>query len=136
MVTVRVTADVNPTEDAGKVKAAVLNLISATRVEVVEGDSGRILIAEASTRESLHKLRRLLIAERIRDAARAVFFKGFKGQTVTVCFNKQAAYMGHVSFSQEKAESPLGPIRLQITAYDAGVLIDWLAPSTWKGARQ
>jgi predicted RNA binding protein with dsRBD fold (UPF0201 family) len=37
------------------------------------------------------------------------------------------AFAGHVSFCEESAESPLGPLRTTIECEDPCLLIDWLA---------
>jgi hypothetical protein len=44
--------------------------------------------------------------------------------------NKQVAFAGHVSFSKEVAESPLGPIKVKIESENPRDLIDWLTPKT------
>ena len=49
---------------------------------------------------------------------------------ISFCLNKQVAFAGHVSFSEEQAESPLGPIRVNIETDNAEQLIDWLAEKT------
>jgi predicted RNA binding protein with dsRBD fold (UPF0201 family) len=49
---------------------------------------------------------------------------------ISFCLNKQVAYSGHVSFSEETAESPLGPIRFNIESDNTEQLIDWLAEKT------
>ncbi|MFQ6074145.1 MAG: hypothetical protein ACE5KC_02885, partial [Candidatus Bathyarchaeia archaeon] len=89
-----------------------------------------LLKAKAKGREGLTKLYNLLRRERIRDAARGVLYKGLSGNSITFCLNKQVAYAGHISFCQPVAESPLGPIKVQITCDNPKELIDWLAPKT------
>jgi predicted RNA binding protein with dsRBD fold (UPF0201 family) len=59
-----------------------------------------------------------------------VFFGGIRGKTISFCLNKQVAFAGHVSFSEEVAESPLGPIRVTIESENPSQLIDWLASRT------
>jgi hypothetical protein len=80
--------------------------------------------------EGLTKLYNLLRRERIRDAARGVLFKGFNGTSITFYLNKQVAYAGHISFCEPVAESPLGPIKVEIKCEKPRELIDWLAPKT------
>jgi len=46
--------------------------------------------------------------------------------------NKQVAFAGHISFSEETAESPLGPIRFIIETDDPPHLVEWLAEKTGK----
>ncbi|MEM3153838.1 MAG: hypothetical protein QW629_03905, partial [Candidatus Bathyarchaeia archaeon] len=80
--------------------------------------------------EALTKLYNLLRRERIRDAARGALFEGLSEKIITFYLNKQVAFVGHVSFSKAVAESPLGPIRVQIKCDEPRQLIDWLAPKT------
>jgi predicted RNA binding protein with dsRBD fold (UPF0201 family) len=126
-VAVRVEAEVNLTEDVEKVERAVLNIFENVFFEVEPSYRGSVLVAEAEGREALVKFRRLLSLDRIRAAARKVFFGGLNGNTVRFCLNKQVAFAGHVSFSEEFAESPLGPLRVTIDCEDPRQLVDWLA---------
>jgi len=129
-VNIRIGAEVNLTEDLKKVKRAVENMFSIVEFEVRPGDGGSLLIAKTKGREGLSKLSNLLRRERIRDAARRVLFKGLREHSVTFYLNKQVAYAGHVSFCQPVAESPLGPLEVQITCDKPKELIEWLAPRT------
>jgi hypothetical protein len=129
-IKIRIEADVNPTEDVEKVKQAVENMFSIVEIEIKQSTRGSRLIAEAEGMEGLTKLYNLLRRERIRDAARGVLFKGLSENAITFYLNKQAAYAGHVSFCQPVAESPLGPIKVQIKCDKPQELIDWLAPKT------
>jgi len=126
-VAVRVEAEVNLTEDESKVKRAVANIFDTVSVEVKPSYRGSVLVAEAEGREALVKFRRLLRSDRIRDAARKVFFGGLRGKAIRFCLNKQVAFAGHVSFCEEVAESPLGPLKVTIECEDPRLLIDWLA---------
>jgi predicted RNA binding protein with dsRBD fold (UPF0201 family) len=125
-IAVRVEAEVNFTEDEGKVEKAVANIFDGVSVQVKPSFKGSVLVAEAKGQEALVEFRRLLSLDRIRDAARKVFFGGAKGGAIRFCLNKQVAFAGHVSFCEEVAESPLGPLRVTIKCEDPRVLIDWL----------
>lgn len=129
-VEVRVEVEVNPTESEEKVKRAVENMFGNIPVQVENLPRGNLIVAEAKGIESLTKLYNLLRRERIRDAARGVLFEGLSENTITFFLNKQVAFAGHVSFSKAVAESPLGPIKVQIKCGDPRQLIDWLAPKT------
>jgi hypothetical protein len=129
-IEIHVEAEVNPTEDGEKVKRAVENMFSIAEYKIKPSRRGKTLIAKAKGMEGLTKLYNLLRRERIRDAARGVLFKGLDGSSITFCLNKQVAYAGHVSFCQPVAESPLGPIKVQIKCDKPKELIEWLAPRT------
>jgi hypothetical protein len=129
-IKVYVEAEVNPTENEEKVKRAIENIFGDIQTKVQPIYKGAIVTAEATGQEALTKLYNLLRRERIRDAARAVLFEGLSGKTISFCLNKQVAFAGHVSFSKEVAESPLGPIKVKIECENPRELIDWLAPKT------
>ena len=129
---VNVEVEVNPTEDLEKVKKAVENIFGAVKFKVKSRKWGHLLIAETRGTAGLTKLYNLLHRERIRDAARKVLFSGSADKSLTFYLNKQVAYAGHISFSQQKAESPLGPINVQIRCDNPRELIQWLAPKTTK----
>jgi predicted RNA binding protein with dsRBD fold (UPF0201 family) len=129
-VRVYVEVEVNPTESEDKVKQAVENIFGDVQTKVQSIYKGGLLTAEAKGLESLTKLCNLLRRERIRDAARRALFEGLNGKTINFCLNKQVAFAGHVSFSKEAAESPLGPIKIKIGCENPRELINWLAPKT------
>lgn len=125
-----IEAEVNPTEDIEKVKAAIENVFGTVKYEVKEFHKGKLLIAKAKGIRGLTKFYNLLRRERIRNAARTVLFEGANEKSITFYLNKQVAYVGHISFCKPVAESPLGPIRVQIKCENPKELIDWLAPKT------
>ena len=129
-IKVYVEAEINQTESEDKVKQAVQNIFGNVEIKVQPIYKGARLTAETKGLESLTKLYNLLRRERIRDAARRALFDGLSGKTISFCLNKQVAFAGHVSFSKEIAESPLGPIKVKIECENPRELIDWLAPKT------
>ncbi|MEM2972511.1 MAG: RNA-binding domain-containing protein [Candidatus Bathyarchaeia archaeon] len=129
-ISIHVEVDVYPTESEEKVKKAVENIFGNIQTRTRPSHRRNLLTTEAKGLEALTKLYNLLRRERIRDAARTVLFEGLTGKTISFCLNKQVAYTGHISFSKEVAESPLGPIRVRIECDNPRDLIDWLAPKT------
>ena len=126
-IVVRVETEINLTEDEEKVKRAVANIFENMSTEVKQSFKGSLLYGEAEGRESLGKFRSLLSLDRIRDAARRALVGGIRGRAVCFCLNKQVAFVGHVSFCEEVAESPLGPLKVTIECEDPRLLIEWLA---------
>ena len=122
----------NPTEDLEKVKKAVKNIFGNMEFEVTHEKRGSLLVARAMGIDGLTKLRDLLQRERIRDAARGVFFERLSKKSLVFYLNKQVAYVGHISFSAPVGESSLGPIKVQIRCGSPQELIKWLAPKTTK----
>jgi len=129
-IDVHVEVKVNPTEDLEKVKKVVENIFGNIEFEITPEKRGSLLVAQAMGVNGLTKLRDLLRRERIRDAARGVFFEGLSKKSVVFYLNKQVAYVGHISFSEPVGESPLGPIKVQIRCDSPEELIKWLAPKT------
>jgi predicted RNA binding protein with dsRBD fold (UPF0201 family) len=129
-IIVRIEAEVNPTEDEIKVRRAVENMFGNLEFENRVLKRGSLLTAKANGLDGLTKLCNLLRRERIRDAARAVLFRGISGRSIVFYLNKQVAFAGHVSFSQPIGESPLGPIKVEIECTNPHEIIDWLAPRT------
>ena len=113
-VTVFVETEIYPTESEDNVKAAVNNFLDNATITIKPSIKGSTLTAVAKGQDSLIKLRNLLRNDRIRDASRKLLFKSIRGNMISFCLNKQVAFAGHVSFSEETAESPLGPIRVNI----------------------
>jgi predicted RNA binding protein with dsRBD fold (UPF0201 family) len=125
-VSVHIEVEVNPTESEQKVKEAVENIFGVMKMQTRPLHKGSLLVAEAIGQEALVKFHGLLQREHIRAAARTVFLQGLERTSVNFCLNKQVACAGHVSFSQEVAESPLGPIKVKIKSETPREVIDWL----------
>ena len=129
-VTVLVETEIKPTESEEKVKIAVCNMLGNLSLTNTPEGKIHLLTGQASGQDSLIKFRNLLRNDRIRDASRKALFHSIRGDTIRFCLNKQVAYVGHVSFCEETAESPLGPIQVTITSDNPRQLIDWLAEKT------
>jgi predicted RNA binding protein with dsRBD fold (UPF0201 family) len=125
-VSVHVEAQINPTESEEKVKQAVEKVFGNIPTQVKSLRKGSLLIGDADGKDALINFHDLLRRERIRSAARSVLFEGIDRKTISFCLNKQVAYVGHISFSKEVAESPLGPIKVKITCEDPRKIIEWL----------
>jgi predicted RNA binding protein with dsRBD fold (UPF0201 family) len=129
-VTVFVETQINPTENEESVKGAVNNFLDNATITIKPSIKGNSLTAVAKGQDSLLKLRILLHNDRIRDASRRLLFKSIRGNMISFYLNKQVAFVGHISFSEESSESPLGPIRVNIETDDPEQLVDWLAEKT------
>ena len=134
-VQIRVEAEVNQTEDLEKVKTAVENMFGSLDLVVKNKLWGQLLTARISGLEGLTKLSNLLQREQILSAARKVLRKSVNNNSITFYLNKQVAYVGHVSFSQQSGESPLGPITVKIDCEDPKKLVNWLAPRPIKRSK-
>jgi hypothetical protein len=129
-VTVFVETEIYPTESEENVRTSITIFLDNTAITVKSVAKGSTLTAVAKGQESLIKLRNMLRNDRIRDAARRFLFKSIRGNMISFCLNKQVAFSGHISFSEQTAESPLGPIRVNIETDNAEQFINWLAEKT------
>jgi len=123
-------AEIYPTESEEKVKTAVTNILGNASITIKPDGKESILTAESKGQESLVKLRNMMRSDRVRDASRKALFHSTRGSTIRFCLNKQVAFAGHISFCEEKAESPLGPIKVTIETDNPQQLIEWLAEKT------
>ena len=96
-IVVHVEVEVNPTEDLEKVKLAVENIFGAVKFKVESRKWGQLLIAETTGTEGLTKLYNLLSRERIRAAARKVFFSGMDKKIGNV-LSEQASCLRRTHF--------------------------------------
>jgi predicted RNA binding protein with dsRBD fold (UPF0201 family) len=127
MTTIEVTVYslARPTERLERVVSAIENIFPGLtmdiRVDRIEGYGGP---------QSLMTFHKLLREERILDTARSVMERGRIGNAYQFRLNKQAAFMGRLSFPPE--EEALGSVHVSISGPEA--LLDWLAPRTENGA--
>lgn len=135
-IVVYIEVEVNPTENLEKVKQAVENIFGPVSFKVKSRTWGQLLLAQTHGNEGLTKLSNLLKREQILAAARKIFLSGMKETSINFYLNKQVAYVGHISFSQRTAESPLGPISVQIRSSNPRKLITWLAPKPLRKTRK
>jgi hypothetical protein len=122
-----VEVEVRATESEEKVRTAVKNIFPTLELQLIEGR----LVGESTEVHTLTRFHQLLRRQMILDATRSVMFGGKRGNTLRIMLNKQAAFIGKISFTD--GESPLGPIVVVLEAADIGRLIDYLAPRTKNG---
>jgi predicted RNA binding protein with dsRBD fold (UPF0201 family) len=119
---------VNPTEDQSKVERALHNIFPSAHIERTDlADDVVKLEVHGNSLEFLSTLRSLIKQERIRSAARSILLRGTRGTHIRFYLNKQAAFVGRVSFCQPEGESPLGPISIEVETADISRVIDYLA---------
>lgn len=123
---------INPTESFEKIKQSITNVFGKLSIEIKPHLKGNVLVAKSEGLDALSFFRNALSREHIRDASRRLMLSCKKRSEITFYLNKQVAFSGHVSFSEPEAESPLGPIKVNITCDNPKEFIDWLAPRTTK----
>lgn len=121
-LSVKVTSPVNPTENSEKVLKAVLNIFPKASVE----KGSNTVSATVDSLEGLAKLRMVIRSRRIRNTARMLLSKNVSGNTTTFYLNKQAAYVGKLSFFEAGEIMALGPIEVRIESDNVEETIRWL----------
>lgn len=123
-----VQAAVEPTEDEKKVERALLKLFPSGRPEKRAEEGVTVgLAVRGNGLEFLSSLRNLIRQERIRNTARAIFMRSSEERVLRIYLNKQAAFMGRVSFCAPVSESPHGPISIEVESDEMQGVIDFLA---------
>ena len=102
-----------PTEDSGKVESAIKKVFGEIELKKTNFDDKTELTGKLEGIKSLNNLRKLIFRGRIRDAARVYFNKRVNENILVFRLNKQAAYVGRVSF-YPPGGFPLGPIKVTI----------------------
>jgi uncharacterized protein len=125
-ITIHIEAEINPTETEPKVREAIEKMFGPMNTQIKPQRKGSLIQADTSNQDALTRFHNLLQREHIRAAARTVLLKGMDRKTLSFCLNKQVAYAGHVSFSQEQSESPLGPIRIEIRSENPKEIVEYL----------
>jgi hypothetical protein len=127
-VSVEVQTALVPTEDETKVERAILKLFPSAHIErITKPDDTVALSARGNGLEFLSNLRNLIRQQRIRSAARLILTRSLHESQFQFYLNKQAAFMGRVSFCEPEGESPHGPISVQVECEDPQSVIDYLA---------
>jgi uncharacterized protein len=129
---VHIEVEVNPTESEEKVRKAVLGIFGDVPIKVEAAHGGSVLTVDVKGQNPLGTFRNVLRRDHIRDAARRALMHSLRGNVFAFFLNKQAAFAGHVSFSEAEAESPLGPIRVTVETGEPLSLVEWIAPKTAK----
>jgi len=128
-IRVRAEAWLNPSEDASKVMRAMMNVLGGRRAgDVVERVEDHLIVVEASGVQPLFALRDQARYRRVMAALRRLLMENRAGNRTHVYINRQAAYVGRISFIEDEDESPLGPIVLRLESEDLDSLINWLVP--------
>jgi predicted RNA binding protein with dsRBD fold (UPF0201 family) len=122
LVTAR--AALMPTEDRKKVEKAILMVFPEGEIELQEGE----IIVRSAT---LDRFKKLIRNYRILDSTRKVMLRGVGANSTRFSLNKQVAYVGKISFLEERA--PLGGIEVTIEDDDILALVNELAPVTVNG---
>ena len=124
MPSIEITCPVYPSEDPEKVKTAILKVFPNATLE--ESDMGI-----RGTTEDLDRFSKQIRKQKILDTTRSVMLHGKRGDRTRIFLNKQVAFVGKISFCEEK--TILGTMKVIIIDEDIDGLIDKVAPVTVDG---
>ena len=124
MPSIEITCPVYPSEDPEKVKTAILKVFPNATLE--ESDMGI-----KGTTDNLDRFSKQIRKQKILDTTRSVMLHGKRGDRTRIFLNKQVAFVGKVSFCEEK--TILGTMKVVIIDEDIDGLIDKVAPVTVDG---
>ncbi len=124
MMTVEITCPVFPSEDPNKVRTAMERIFPDAEIT----ESGDRLIGKAG---NLEHFGRQIRKQKILDTTRSVMLRGKRGNVTRFFLNKQVAYVGKISFCEEK--TILGTMKVVVTDDALDGVIDSVAPVTVDG---
>jgi len=111
MTSIKIKAQLQPTEDPEKVKKAIHNLFGNIPLNHDKEES--LITAKLEEPESLRDFRSRIAQDRIRTTLNNTLTRWTKDNYLSFGLNRQAAYAGHVSLNLTN-EDPMGPIQVQI----------------------
>ena len=124
MTSIEISCPVYPSEDPEKVKTAILKIFPDAVLEEKDDEI-------TGTTESLERFSKQIRKQKILDTTRSVMIHGKRGDRTRIFLNKQVAFVGKVSFCEEK--TILGTMKVMIKDDDIEELIDRVAPVTVDG---
>ncbi len=124
MPSIELSCPVFPSEDPVKVETAVKKIFPDAVVKIEDQKL-------TGTSSSLDYFRKEIRRQKILDATRNILIRGKRGNVTRFFMNKQAAFVGQISFCEEKMI--LGTIRVIIQDDQLDALIDNIAPETVDG---
>ncbi len=134
-IVLKISATISASEDPSKVIRALKNVVGGLELSsLVEKNSMAILRYEGDNalQSFFHKIR----DRKIISAARRLLLENLDGERTQIMLNRQAAFVENIVLCEEEAESPLGPIFLEIGSPEILRVIDWLAPDVSEEERE
>jgi predicted RNA binding protein with dsRBD fold (UPF0201 family) len=137
IITVRLWADVKPTENLKKVQKAFTNLCPPVVCETKQDSKfGLVLLGIASGPDSISLFAKKFREQRILEAVRQQLLKSIQDNAVVFGMQRQAAFMNRFHLCDLGDYSAMGPIRVEIQAINIQDIIDYIAPPTIRGKPQ
>ena len=122
---IEVFSSLHPSEDPKKVELAISNIFPICKIEIDKFSVKGI----SSEPNSLEKIQDTINSMQTQAIFRKTLQKNLENNTTWFYLNKQAAFVEKLAICEESEESPLGPIKVVITAPNIDKIIDWLISS-------
>jgi len=123
MTSIRIKAQVQPTEDPEKVTRAIINLFG--NIQLNHDTENNIIRGKISEISQLKDLKNRIAQDRIKATMYKTLSRWTKDDYLSFGLNRQAAYTGHVSLNLTN-EDPMGPIQIQIKG-NTSEIIEYLS---------
>jgi len=131
MIKIQIEVPIYSTENPDKVRRALSNIVFGMSFSERIEDDVRYLSGTSEGLNSLSQIQRHLKDQAISTFARKTLAKStIEADRIKFYLNKQAAFMGIVHFCDNKNESPLGPITIDIESDDINSVIDYITGQT------
>ncbi len=111
-----------PSEDPQKVKYSIDNIILNAVVKITNGN----IYATSNNIDSLLKIHNAISIRKTHKIYESKLYNNLYDNQTWIYLNKQAAYANSIMICNDIDESPLGPIKLNISSTDILALITWL----------
>lgn len=125
-------AKLHPTEDRSKVEDILYKFLSGT-IETDERFDGTYLLIKTEGTEALQLIHEWVSIQKIIDTVRSRFYNSITGNVTAAYFNRQAAYMNHLSLIDLEDGTPMGPISFQLISDNLLEILDIVTPRTYDG---
>jgi len=135
-IKVRISSKIHPTESKEKVLSAIKNIISPEKIEKITEETETTdweIVIEGHI-GILGEFKRKIAIRKIRDLVRQFLYRNRVGNRTCILLNKQAAFAKNVNLCENRNDSPLGPITIEILGdneEDIEIAIAWLTENEY-----
>ena len=118
--TIQIFCEINPYEDAEKVKLAVSNIFPDIELEISDTD----ITGKTNNLAILSQILKSIREKNVKKTYQRILKNNNDGDSTWFYLNKQAAFVNTVALCSEANESSLGPIKVILRSNDIEQVID------------
>lgn len=119
---IEIFCKVNSSEDPNKIKKAISNIFSYSKVTA----NVFSISAESNDLNSLEKIYQTIHLKQSQKTYGRHLEQNLENDTTWFYLDKQAAFVENIAICEESEESPLGPIKVTPISSNLDGIIDWL----------